>query len=325
MTTGAVGMALALGACATAPPPQTSVATPPSQKFEQIDGAKVAFEEFDNSAFPYRGLIPPDERHDKPRPFLDAVSDGRPAHSSPRGGLLFEDTTYNDRHVLFAAGDAFDPSRPGALVVFFHGNQAILSRDVLGRQQTARQLAQSDLNAVLVAPQLAVDAADSSAGNFWRPGAFAQFLDEAESKLADLYPGSSRAAFRRMPVIIVAYSGGYMPAAYSLAVGGAAGRIRGVILLDALYGEQEKFANWIESARSRAFFVSAYSNSSHDGNVALRARLRHDGVPVEEGMPDGLRPGVVAFIDAGDVSHDDFVNVAWTSDPLRDLLSRMGR
>ncbi|MBV8664343.1 MAG: alpha/beta hydrolase, partial [Hyphomicrobiales bacterium] len=101
--------------------------------------------------------------------------------------------------------------------------------------------------------------------------------------------------------------------------------IRGVILLDALYGEQDKFANWIESARSRAFFVSAYSNSSHDGNLALRARLRRDGVPVEEGMPDGLRPGVVAFIDAGDVSHDDFVNVAWTSDPLRDLLSRMGR
>ena len=80
--------------------------------------------------------------------------------------------------------------------MFFHGNQATLTRDVLERQQTARQLAQSDLNAVLVAPQLAVDAADSSAGNFWRPGAFAQFLDEAESKLAE--PLSQRLA-RRVP------------------------------------------------------------------------------------------------------------------------------
>ena len=321
----AVGMALTLGACASAPSPQLSGSTPQFSKFVQAGGVNVAFEEFNNSAFPYRGMIPPDERHDKPRPFLDASSDGRLAHSSPRGGLLFEDTTYSDRHVLFATGDAFDPIRPGALVVFFHGNQATLSRDVLDRQQTARQLAESDLNAVLVAPQLAVDAADSSAGNFWRPGAFAQFLDEAESKLADLYPGSSRAAFRRMPVIIVAYSGGYMPAAYSLAVGGATSRVRGVILLDALYGEEEKFANWIESARSSAFFVSAYSNSSQEGNAALRARLQREGVPVEEGVPDGLRPGVVAFINAGDVRHEDFVNAAWTSDPLRDILARVGR
>jgi hypothetical protein len=291
----------------------------------QTGGANVAFAEFNNSAFPYRGQIPPDEKHDKPRPFLDASSDGRPAHSSPRGGLLFEDTTYSDRHVLFATGDAFDPNRPGALVVFFHGNQATLARDVLDRQQTARQLAQSDLNAVLVAPQLAVDAADSSAGNFWRPGAFAQFLDEAETKLADLYPGSSRAAFRRMPVIIVAYSGGYMPAAYSLAVGGAGGRIRGVVLFDALYGEEDKFANWIENARYNAFFVSAFSTSSHDENVALRARLQRDGIAVQDNLPDGLAPGVVAFVDSGDARHEDFVSVAWTSDPLRDVLSRIDR
>jgi hypothetical protein len=326
LSSAGVGVALALAGCASVPSSQSSAALPSGPpKFVQTDGANVAFAEFNNSAFPYRGVIPPDERHDKPRPFLDAVSDGRPAHSSPRGGLLFEDTTYSDRHVLFATAADFDPNRPGALVVFFHGNQATLSRDVLERQQTARQLAQSDLNAVLVAPQLAVDAADSSAGNFWRPGAFAQFLDEAESKLADLYPGSSRSAFRRMPVIIVAYSGGYMPAAYSLAVGGAGGRIRGVVLFDALYGEEDKFAHWIESARYGAFFVSAFSSSSHDENVALRARLQREGVPVQDSLPDGLRAGVVAFVDSGDVRHEDFVNVAWTSDPLRDILSRIDR
>ncbi len=42
------------------------------------------------------------------------------------------------------------------------------------------------------------------------------------------------------------------------------------------------------------------------------------------GLPESLRPGVVAFVDAGDVSHEDFVNVAWTSDPLRDVLSSDG-
>jgi hypothetical protein len=321
-----IGLALALAGCAGGPgAPLESNLSPPSgpPKFVQTNGANVAFAEFKNSAFPYRGLIPPSEDNDKARPFLDVNDGGRLGHLSPRGGLLWEDTTYNDRHVLFAVGNEFDPNRPGTLVVFFHGNQATLTRDVVERQQTARQLAQSNLNGVLVAPQLAVDAADSSAGNFWRPGAFAQFLDEAEAKLADLYPNASRAAFRRMPVVIVAYSGGYMPAAYSLAQGGADGRIRGVVLFDALYGEEDKFAHWVEGARYNAFFVSAYSSSSRDRNVSLRARLERDGVAVQSGLPDGLRPGIVAFIDSGDVRHEDFVNAAWTSDPLREVLSRV--
>ena len=54
-----------------------------------------------------------------------------------------------------------------------------------------------------------------------------------------------------MPVVIVAYSGGYLPAAYSLAHGGARDRVKGVVLLDALYGEPDKFARWIEQERGK--------------------------------------------------------------------------
>ena len=292
---------------------------------QSAGGGNVAFAEFKTSAFPYRGMIPADaDTNERAKPFLDVNDGGRLGHTSPRGGLLWEDTTYNDRRVLLAAGPDFDPNRPGVIVVYFHGNQTILARDVVDRQQTVRQLAQSNLNAVLVAPQLAVDANDSSAGNFWRAGAFAQFLDEADNQLAGLY-GTSPGVFRRMPVIVVAYSGGYMAAAYSLTQGGAGERIRGVVLLDALYGEVDKYAHWIEAARGGAFFVSAYSTSTHDQNAALRAQLQRDGIAVENGLPDGLRPGVVAFVDSGDVNHDNFVNAAWTGDPLSAVLSRVER
>ena len=128
-----------------------------------------------------------------------------------------------------------------------------------------------------------------------------------------------------MPVVVVAYSGGYMPAAYSLVGGGAGDRVRGVVLLDALYGEGDKFARWIEAVRGGAFFVSAYSASTRDQNAALRERLQRDGVRVESGLPGDLRPGTVAFVDSGDVNHDDFVSVAWTSDPLSAVLSRVER
>ena len=235
--------ALFLASCAAPPtgPPPAPGGKP--QGVASVDGAKVEFAAFQNSAFPYRGLIPNYQETGRTRPFFDVDDNGRLGHSSPRGGLLWEDETYNDRTVLLAAPQNFDPGRPGVIIVFFHGNMATLERDVVARQQIVRQLADSGLNGVLVAPQLALDAPNSSAGRFWSPGGFAAFLNEAEGKLGEFYP-NARGAFRRMPVVIVAYSGGYLPAVYSLTVGGEGGRVRGVVLLDALYGEKDKFVRW---------------------------------------------------------------------------------
>jgi hypothetical protein len=319
-----------LAGCAGTPhvTPESSAARPTptsaGPQFASVGGVNVAYPEFQNSAFPYRGLIPADsDDSNKARPFLNVSENGRLGHASARGGVYWEDTTYSDRHVLLAASTQFDAHNPGDIVLFFHGNEATLARDVVDRQQTPRQLAESGLNGVLVAPQLAFDARDSSAGRFWKPGALAEFLDEADARLAAAYPGVSRATFRRMPVIIVAYSGGYLPAAFALAQGGAAERVRGVVLLDALYGEEDKFADWIAREHDRAFFVSAYSKSTHDENEAFRLRLQQAGVDSENHMPGSLGPGVVAFVDAGDVDHLNFVSSAWTPDPLRDVLARV--
>ena len=101
--------------------------------------------------------------------------------------------------------------------------------------------------------------------------------------------------------------------------------VRGVVLLDAVYGEADKWEQWVEEARGHAFFVSAYSPSSKEGNLDLKARLAKDGVQTTDGLPDSLRPGVVAFVDSGDVRHEDFVNSAWTSDPLKDIFARIAR
>src|SRR5271157_418591 len=302
------GAALMLASCA-APPPPSGPGPKPQGGITTIDGANVELSSFQNSAFPYHGLIPNYQETGKTRPFLDVDDNGRLGHSSPRGGLLWEDQTYNDRTVLLAAPQSFDPGQPGVIIVFFHGNQATLTRDVIARQQIVRQLADSGLNAVLIAPQLAVDAPDSSAGRFWSPGGFAAFIAEAEGKLGEFYP-QSRGAFRRMPVVIVAYSGGYLPAVYSLTVGGERGRVRGVVLLDALYGEKDKFASWAEGPGRSGFFVSAYSTSSRQGNEEIRARLEADGVRVQNELPARLAPGEVAFVDAGSVDHADFVTSA---------------
>ncbi len=324
-----LGVALALAGCASPPnAPQVSTAAPVAApaSLENAGGVQVAYVEFKNSAFPYHGAIPSSEDgEDAGKPFLNVDENGRLGHKSPRGGVHWEDETYSDRHVLVAASPDFDPKAAGVIVVYFHGNNATLARDVVGRQRAPHQVAASRLNAVLVAPQMALDARDSSAGNFWREGGFSAFLEEAETRISKYFPTATRADFARMPVVIVAYSGGYLPAAFSLAHGGARERVKGVVLLDALYGEPDKFARWIEQERGRAFFVSSYSTSSRAENVAMRARLERDGVPTVSGVPGTLGPGTVAFVDAGDVPHEDFVSHAWTSDPLTDVLSRVSR
>jgi hypothetical protein len=290
---------------------------------QSLDG-KAALVPFSSAPFPYRGLVPGDETHDD-TPFLDAKQGSRRGHTAPRGGVYWEDETYSDPRSLLYIPRGFDRRRKGAIVVFLHGNQAMLARDVVARQQVPRQLAQSNLNAVLVAPQLAVDALDSSAGGFWQSGAFARYLREADHRLATLAgEGMTAQDFARMPVILVAYSGGYLPAAWSLAVGETNRRIAGVILLDALYGDSEKFADWIEDHRQNAFLVSAFTASSAPENGALQDQLMQDGVSLTLDLPPCLEAGDIVFLDTGThVAHNDFVTEAWTRDPLKQLFDRI--
>jgi hypothetical protein len=286
-------------------------------------GGKAALIAFDAAPFPYDGMIPGDADRDD-APFLDAREGQRRGHTSNRGGIYWEDETYSDRRTLLYIPPGFDLKRPAAIVVYFHGNQATLARDVIDRQQVPRQLAESNLNAVLVAPQFAVDALDSSAGGFWQDGAFLRYLREAALHLAQLHGGANRNDFAKLPVILVAYSGGYLPAAFSLQVGGAGKRIRGVVLLDAIYDETDKFADWIGDHQTSTFFFSAFSASSADGNGALQDLLMNQGIVFTTQRPHCLERGDVVFLDTGEGAvHADFVSHAWTDDPLTWVFDRI--
>ena len=283
--------------------------------------AITAFVPFANAPFPFHGLIPDSGKH-----FLDKADGDRQGHTSPRDGAVhWEDEMFTDNRVLLYFPKGFDVRKPALIVVFFHGNGATLSRDVLDRQQVAAQLAASGLNAVLVAPQFAVDAADSSAGRFWQRGQFGKFIDEVTSKLAAQYNDRRIAgAFAHSKVVLFAYSGGYMPAAWSLSVGKADARIAGVVLFDAMYGQIDKFVDWLEHAHARTFFLSAYGVSTHEENEALKQELDDANVRYKSVPPTKMVPGSVSFIDVGpNVKHEDFVTLAWTQNPVAWVLSRI--
>jgi hypothetical protein len=281
-------------------------------------GAETSLIDFESAPFPYHGLMPGTNR-----PFLNAGEDGRRGHINFRGNVLWESQVFSDDRVLLHVPPGFDPNRPAVMVVFFHGHGADLARDVRDRQRVPAQITASGANAVLVAPQFAFDAADSSAGKFWEPNGFKRFLDEAAVKLARLY-GDPRAAanFAKMPIVIVAYSGGFGPTLSVLDRGGVRSRIRGIVLLDALYAGIDRFADWIADNRS-TFFVSAYTPHTAHHNTYLERLLSERAVAYGSELRRGHLPGMVTFLPAGDISHRDFVNHAWADYPIKDILARM--
>ena len=123
--------------------------------------------------------------------------------------------------------------------------------------------------------------------------------------------------------MIVAYSGGYIPAVWSVYAGGANKRVRGVILLDALFAERTSSPTG--SRRNRpAFFFSAYTKSAREENDALQKLLLEQKVKFQTTLPPRLTEGSVAFIANGDdVVHNDFVTKAWIDAPIRALLARV--
>src|SRR6185503_12099685 len=105
---------------------------------------KTRLVEFENAPFPF-----------------DSGTDPR-----RRKAVSLQDERYSDPRVLLHIPKGFDIRKPGVIVIFFHGHRATIERDVLDRQRVADQISLSNANAVLVAPQFAVNASDSSAGNF---------------------------------------------------------------------------------------------------------------------------------------------------------------
>lgn len=280
--------------------------------------AKTTLVGFDAAPFPYEG------RGSSSRSFLDAGDASHRGHTNFRGRVLWETDTFGDNRVLLHIPPGFDPNRPAVMVVFFHGHRATLARDVRDRQRVPAQIAASGANAVLVAPQFAVDAADSSAGKFWEPGGFRRFLDEAAEQLARVHGDPRTAqAFANMPIVIVSYSGGYGPLLSVLARGEVkSSRVRGLVLLNSLYSGMDKFAGWITNNRS-AFFVSSYTPHTRGRNVELEQMLAERSVPYGSELRRDHLQGMVAFLPAGDISHRDFVTHAWADNPIADILTRM--
>jgi hypothetical protein len=245
----------------------------------------------------------------------------------------FAGVGYGDDTVIVFVPEHFRyrPEEGVSALVHFHGHNSTAER-ALAAHELREQLVDSRQNAVLVVPQLAVLAADSSCGRLDSPGGFARLLGDALPAAAregrvtlgdSTFPDRARLG----GVCISAHSGGYHAAACSLREGGV--EVRETYLFDALYAESDVFRDWVIARRgapasSRHKLVSYFTVGAPTEpiNRVLRTELEHAGVLVAEEMQEGelsrhdLSHAGAVFVRT-DVAHS---YVTWETNALRDVL-----
>lgn len=211
----------------------------------------------------------------------------------------------------------FRPSTNGTVsfIVHFHGHNTTAER-AIAAHQLREQLDDSKQNAILVVPQLAVMAPDSTAGRLDTPGTFNKMLGDVLSLLdtraarrelgGSAIPEGASAPTAIGRVVVSAHSGGYHSAATVLKVGGTA--IQEVYLFDALYAEADVFKDWVIKGRGKPMgqrhkLVSYFTAGTTENNtVALFNQLEQAGVAV-------ARENVEGTLSREDLTHAEAVSI----------------
>ncbi len=232
----------------------------------------------------------------------------------------FPGKPYRESRVLFHLPPGFDPARPFALVAFCHGHKSTVEDQVIGRHRVPDQIDAADRNLVLMAPQFAVDAADSSPGKLEAEGGWQQLFDEAAGILARRLDHPAE-AFAQAPVILAGFSGAHRAVGCCLARGGVDARIRGAILFDALFGSLDMVVTWMTRRRADGFLVALYTARTRDNTGSVKAGLMRVGVSVRPDYPTTLGPGSCHFVEVA-TDHWDLPSNGPPPFPLADLLRR---
>lgn len=274
--------------------------------------------ELGNAPFP----VGPDAVDHRGAPFWH----GRDAASGQRFRQLDEKrryteaAVYSDARVLFHAARGFDPAKPFHLVMFLHGHGSEIEATVARHLDLPGQIDRSGANAVLIAPQLARDAQESAPGKFVEPGRAAAFLDEAQGVLRAAL-GGDEAAWRRAPIIVAAYSGGYRTAGQVLKHGGIEGRIAGLVMLDAFFADARLYAGWLARNHHRAFLYALYTRSSMEETTLLKTQLMERNIAYATRDDGGPLAGV-RLIEV-DTPHADVARKGPPGEPVGALLRRL--
>ena len=207
------------------------------------------------------------------------------------------DIHYNDSSVAVFIPKNFKPGKKIDIVVHFHGWFNNID-STLQQYRLIEQFAASGKNAILVVPEGPKNAPDSFGGKLEDKDGFKKFIDDVVKFLVQQ---KKVKAPRVGDIILSGHSGGYHVISYILMRGGMPEHIKEVYLLDALYGETEKYSYWLDRYKGRMVNIYTDSGGTKYETEALMADLKGWGIPyyaAEEldAAPKDLRNNKLVFL-----------------------------
>lgn len=188
-------------------------------------------------------------------------------------------------------------------IVHFHGWRNNVA-NAIARYRLTQQVAQSNVNAVLLVPQGPRDAPDSGDGKLENDDrGFARFIDEALGFLRQSGRVAPGAALGN--IVLSAHSGGYAGLGGSLIHGGLNDRVTDVMLFDAAYAYLDAITAWA-ALSPHNHLLSIFTDDTAANNATLQTRLggiKRTGVPALTEL-DTRKP---VFIYTNDVAHDELM------------------
>jgi hypothetical protein len=161
---------------------------------------------------------------------------------------------YSDSSTYIFVPDYFDKKKPFVFVFYFHGWGNNIDTALI-QFQLKEQFYNAHINAVFVFPEGPQNAPDSYAGKWEQSIVFNNFMKELEPFLVE------RKVIDAKPVkpsmIIAGHSGAYRVMSYILLHSNY--NCKSIILFDALYGEIEKFAMYLQM-HPLTKFINIYTN-----------------------------------------------------------------
>ena len=231
----------------------------------------------------------------------------RAAGHTYEGKAYPADVHYSDRTVAIFVPKGFRAGDATSLVFYFHGWRNNVD-DTFAKFRDAEQLAASGVNAVLVLAEGPKNAPDSFGGKLEETGAFSSLVSDvlgvlkARGVIESTRPGS---------IVLAGHSGAYRVMAFILTRGGLTANIREVYLFDALYGQSEKFAHWIDRFPGKLIDIYTAEGGTRDQSLDLMDDLRawdipFVAVPESAASQELLRKNRLVFIDSA-LEHNDVV------------------
>ena len=215
---------------------------------------------------------------------------------------------YSDSSVLIITPKKLAAAKTVDIIFWFHGwGNNIDSANK--RFELAKQFASSNMNAILVLSETTKDAPDSYGGKLEQSGVFKSLVNDVIITLKrekiisrKTTPGN---------ILLAGHSGAYRVMAHIVKYGDQP--IQEVILFDALYGQTDKFMNWILSDIENRF-INIYTDeggtdmeSKEMVKQLLQKNIIPDTLEEKEITPSLLQKDRIIFIHSLK-KHNDIIN-----------------